>query len=216
LRKDAEQNRLRLLAAATELFAARGFGVTLNDVAHHAGVGIGTVYRRFANKEELLEALFDQQVAEISEVADTALADPDPWHGLTWYLEQAMVLQARDKGLAQILSGDWISVERHDWGRDILAPKVNAIADRAKQAGVLRTDIAGTDLVFLQVGLNAILNRTSTAAPDLHRRYLALIIDGLRARPDAAELPIPALTVEETHAVMSPRRHLAGRTARSN
>ncbi len=55
LRRDAERNRVRILAAARELFAARGLGVTLNDIAHHAGVGVGTVYRRFPDRSELIE-----------------------------------------------------------------------------------------------------------------------------------------------------------------
>lgn len=58
LRKDAERNRQRVLEAARELFAQRGLEATLNDVAHHADVGVGTVYRRFATKQELLDAIF--------------------------------------------------------------------------------------------------------------------------------------------------------------
>ena len=62
LRKDAELNRLRILAAAREVFRDRGVAATLNDVAHHAGVGVGTVYRRFSDKEELIDALFADMV----------------------------------------------------------------------------------------------------------------------------------------------------------
>ena len=62
LRKDAAPNRERLLAAAGELFAEHGLAVTLNDIAHHAGVGVGTAYRRFANKEEVIDALFEQRL----------------------------------------------------------------------------------------------------------------------------------------------------------
>jgi AcrR family transcriptional regulator len=205
LRKDAEENRQRLLTAARELFADRGMNVTLNDIAHHAGVGVGTAYRRFANKGEVMDALFEQQVAEISDLADQALADPDPWHGLTQYLEQVMARQARDRGLAHILSGDHARPEQFDWGKDVLAPKVNAIIDRAKQAGVLRDDIEGTDLVFIQLGLIAITARTRQAAPELYRRYLQISLDGLRAHPTGpSKLPTAALTVAQTHTVMGP------------
>jgi AcrR family transcriptional regulator len=65
LRKDAERNRRRILDAARELFAERGLGVTLNDIAHHAGVGVGTVYRRFPDKSRLIEELFEQQIGEL-------------------------------------------------------------------------------------------------------------------------------------------------------
>ncbi len=131
LRRDAARNRERLLVAARELFADHGFEVTLDDVARHAGVGVGTAYRRFANKGELLDALFAEQTAEMAAAADTALADPDPWHGLVTYLETSLALQLRDKGLAQIVSGDRISVEQHDWNREVMAPKNRAIVARA-------------------------------------------------------------------------------------
>jgi AcrR family transcriptional regulator len=203
LRRDAVRNRERLLVAARELFADHGFEVTLDDIAHHAGVGVGTVYRRFANKGELLDALFAEQTVEMAAAADTALADPDPWHGLVTYLETSLALQLRDKGLAQIVSGDRTSVEQHDWNREVMAPKNRAIVARARDAGRLRADVTGTDLTFLQVGLNAILARSREAHPDLYRRYLHLLLDGLRAEPGTpTPLPVAALTSDETHAVM--------------
>ena len=203
LRRDALENKQRLLRSARELFAERGFGVTLNDIAHHAGVGVGTAYRRFANKDEVLEAIYLEQIGELDVVLDTALADPDPWHGLVYYLETAMALQLRDKGLAQILSGTRVSAEQHDYSRDVLAPKVNAIAERARSAGAMRADATGTDLILLQVGLNAIMNISRDTHPDLYRRYLQLALDGLRAGAGTS-LPVPALTTEQTHAVMGP------------
>src|SRR5438270_6027199 len=93
LRKDAAQNRERLLAAAAELFAERGLAVTLNDIAHHAGVGVGTAYRRFANKEEVIDALFEDGLQAVAEVARAALDDPDPWHALVAFLERTLDMQ---------------------------------------------------------------------------------------------------------------------------
>src|SRR5436309_13964281 len=90
LRKDAAQNRERLLAAASELFAERGLNVTLNDIAHHAGVGVGTAYRRFPNKEAVIDALFEQQLDGLAALAEQALLDADSWHGLVWFLEQSL------------------------------------------------------------------------------------------------------------------------------
>jgi AcrR family transcriptional regulator len=205
LRRDAVVNRERLLAAARKLFAEQGFDVTLDDIARHAGVGVGTAYRRFANKGELLDALFAEQTVELAAAADAGLADADPWHGLVSYLENSLALQLRDKGLAQIVSGDRISVEQHDWNRDVMAPKNRALIARAHDAGVLRADIAGTDLTFIQVGLNAIMTRSRDAHPELYRRYLYLMLDGLRAEPgNPTPLPVAALTSDQTHAVMGP------------
>src|SRR3954469_7668052 len=98
LRKDAARNRERLLAAARELFATRGLGVTLNDIAHHAGVGVGTAYRRFANKEEVIDALFEEGLRDVADLANEALASPDAWAGLVVFLERSLHMQFGDRG----------------------------------------------------------------------------------------------------------------------
>ena len=102
LRKDAERNRQRILDAARELFAERGLEPSLNDVAHHAGVGVGTVYRRFASKEELLETLFEESLHELTNLAEIALQQPDSWDALAWYVERMCALTATDRGLREI------------------------------------------------------------------------------------------------------------------
>ena len=205
MRRDAVRNRERLLAAARELLAEEGFEVTLDDIARHAGVGVGTAYRRFANKGELLDALFAEQTVELAAAADAGLADPDPWHGLVSYLEKSLALQLRDRSLAQIVGGDRISVEQHDWNREVMAPKNRALVARAHEAGMLREDVTGTDLTFIQVGLNAVMTRSRRAHPNLYRRYLYLMLDGLRAEPGKpTPLPVAALTSDQTHAVMGP------------
>ena len=102
LRKDAQLNRQRLLTAAGELFAERGLDVTLNDIAHQAGVGVGTAYRRFANKDEVIDAYFERKLDQVAELADAALKDPDPWRGLVTDVEDASALQMKDRGLMQI------------------------------------------------------------------------------------------------------------------
>src|SRR5438477_701814 len=105
LRKDAERNRQRILAAARELFAERGLAATLNDVAHEAGVGVGTVYRRFPNKAELVDALFDQYMERLTEVINEALEDPDAWRGLVLFLERMLELQVADRALGELFVG---------------------------------------------------------------------------------------------------------------
>src|ERR1700680_1616117 len=99
LRKDAERNRQRILEAARELFTEQGLGVTLNDIAHFAGCGVGTVYRRFPDKEQLIDALFEERVGELVACAEAALSNPDPWEGFVGFLEYGLRLQAQDRGL---------------------------------------------------------------------------------------------------------------------
>src|SRR3712207_9241460 len=86
LRRDAARNRQRLLQAAAELFAQRGLDVTLNDVAHYAGVGVGTAYRRWGNKEELIDELFAQRPPDLLPAAARALGHPDALGGLVSFL----------------------------------------------------------------------------------------------------------------------------------
>ncbi|TSE01058.1 TetR/AcrR family transcriptional regulator [Skermania sp. ID1734] len=213
LRIDAERNRQRLLQAGREVFAARGLDATLNDVAHHAGVGVGTAYRRFPNKEALIDAIFEQQVVELESILHEALAEPDAWKGLVDYLERALAMQTRDRATAQILSGRRVTPEQHDWSRDRLAPLVDALADRAREQGVVRPGVTGTDLIFAQIGLTAVAATISDGAggidrddvDDLYRRYLRITLDGLRPVHDA-ELPGPPLTTEETHRVLQRRK----------
>src|SRR3954463_1906613 len=93
LRKDAERNRQRILTAAGELFTERGLGVTLDDIARHAGVGVGTVYRRYADKELLIDALFEQRPEMMCAIATDALELADPWDGIVHFFEQGSELQ---------------------------------------------------------------------------------------------------------------------------
>ncbi|MCP3425236.1 TetR/AcrR family transcriptional regulator [Rothia sp. AR01] len=211
LRKDAALNRERLLTAGREVFAQRGLDATLNDVAHHAGVGVGTAYRRFANKEELIDAILAQQVEELEAILAEALAHPDPWEGLVLYLERSLAIQAKDRGMAQVLSGQFAQPQKYDWGRDRLAPLVNQVADRAREAGLLREDVTGTDLILLQVALTAIASTAQDGPPpderddigQLYRRYLWMLLDGLRPyRDKATALPVPPLTTAQTHLLL--------------
>src|SRR5438270_13298350 len=103
LRKDAERNRQRVLEAARELFAVKGLEATLNDVAHHANVGVGTVYRRFATKEELVDAIFEDAIDQVACLAETALELENSWDGLVWFVEHLCELTATDRGLREMV-----------------------------------------------------------------------------------------------------------------
>ena len=205
LRKDAEINRQRLLAAADELFAKYGLDVTLNDIAHHAGVGVGTAYRRFANKQQVIDALFERRLDEVAAMADEALADPDAWQGLTMFLERSLQMQMEDRGLTEILNNPQLGQHRVDEARDRIAPLVSAIVERAREEGVLRSDFDSTDAIFLQVALAAVIDKTRGISPVLYRRYLMMFLDGIRSdKGTLSELPVPPLSVDQTHRSMAP------------
>src|ERR1700710_1360369 len=118
LRRDAAINRERLLDAARELFAEQGLHVSLNDIAHHAGVGVGTAYRRFANKEEVIDALFERGLQDIAAVAQEGLADPDAWRGMVSFLERSLRMQFGDRGLNEIMNDTALGRERVSEARD--------------------------------------------------------------------------------------------------
>ena len=109
LRRDAERNRQRILHAAAEVFTQRGLDATLDDVAREAGVGVGTVYRRFPDKESLVAELFADRIDAMVGVAEQALAAPDPWQALVSYLEYAAETMASSIGMALGPSaGGWV------------------------------------------------------------------------------------------------------------
>src|ERR1700760_4608292 len=210
MRKDAAANRQRLLDAASELFAARGLGVTLNDIAHHAGVGVGTAYRHFPNKEAVIDALFEQRLEAVEVMAPEGLEKPDAWPPLGGYPERT--LQIEDRGLDQIMNDLTLGDTRINDVRVRIAPLVVQMVDRAKQQGFLRPDFAPTDVAFIQTALSAIMDSSRDLAPDLYLRYLTYLLDGLRAAlPDRPPLPVPPLTSEITHAAMTRQRRLTRR-----
>jgi AcrR family transcriptional regulator len=193
-RKDAERNRRRLLAAAREVFRDRGVAATLNDVAHHAGLGVGTVYRHFANKEELIDALFDDMVTTVDGYVQEAAEEPDAWLGLTRALQQVCEVQAFDRGLREVMLGTGRGPERQRQMRDRVAPTVDAVVARAQEQGTLRADVVPADFPILQLMVGAVTDHIGQ--PGIWRRYLAIVIDGLRARPGEPS-PLPGLPLSD-------------------
>ena len=204
LRADAERNRQRILDAATELFATRGLAVTLDEIARHAGVGTGTAYRRFPNKDALVEALMVDRINELTAIAKECLEDPDPWSGLVGYFERALALQASDRGLKDILFSAGRGHERVAHARRSLAPVVTKLVRRAVKAGVVRDDLATSDVPLLNFMLNTIVDFGREVEPELYRRYLTIVLDGLRPRRDGVEpLPVRALDVPRFQEAMT-------------
>jgi AcrR family transcriptional regulator len=204
LRRDAERNRHRILEAAADAFAERGLTITMDDIAEHAGVGVGTVYRRFPQNELLIEALFEERVGELVALAERALEQDDPWEALVGFLERAQALQATNRGLKELVLSTTHGRERVACVRERLAPLADALVERAQASGQLRADLDGTDLPVIQVMLGAVVDVTRDVAPETWRRMLAIVVDGLRAQESHTPLPAPALDGEQiVHAMRS-------------
>src|SRR4051812_36064786 len=214
LRRDAAANRDRLLTAAAELFAEHGLAVTLNDIAHHAGVGVGTAYRRFANKEQIIDALLEQRMQEVANVAREALDDPDAWNGLLTFLQRALHLRHGDQGLNEVMNNPLLGDARGAEVRDRIAPIITELVDKAKRQGAVRPDLDQIDIIFMQLALSAIIDKTREISPDLYLRYLTFFLDGIRTRADATTpSPVGPLSANQTHLAMTQQRHSADRHA---
>src|SRR3954452_12071159 len=196
LRADAERNRRRLIEAAAALFRTKGISVGLDEIARHAGVGVGTAYRRFPDKEQLIDAFFDDRVEQIAGFADQALGHDDPWEGLAGFFERATELHATDRSVREVLFGGPDHRERVGRARARIAPLVAQLVARAQAAGALRTDVSVIDLPIMLFVLGGFADLQTPGQPDLWRRYLGLFLDGLRT-PDPTPLPGRAPTPDE-------------------
>lgn len=197
LRADALRNRAKILQAAAEVFAEHGLEVTLDDIAHHAGVGVGTVYRRFADRETLIEALFEARMkAELQRLHD-ALQDPDPWHGLITFVEGICALIATDRGMRQILLISAYGRGEVAHCRDEFGVLGEQLVARVKATGVVRPDFEATDIFVLFLLIGTVADFAGEVAPQLWRRYFDILVEGMRADPGRDRAPEPAPTVDQ-------------------
>jgi AcrR family transcriptional regulator len=204
LRKDSARKRDQIIDSARELFAQRGLGVGLNEIASHAGVGVGTVYRHFPDKEQLVDVLYEQRLEDVVALAEKALADDDSWRGLAEFLDGWVRLHLADRSLTRVFMDPGLGQQRVDASRDRIAPLTNVIADRAREDGHTRADFRGTDVFFIQLSLVGLIDRSHAHAPHIYRRYLAMMLEGVSSRPrPEVPLPVPALDVDATHRMVT-------------
>jgi AcrR family transcriptional regulator len=196
LRQDAARNRERLVAAAREVFRRKGLGAPLEEIALEAGVAIGTLYNRFPSRGELVEAALAPLVRQAVEEAERAARAEDPWQAFMSFLEGTCALFARDRAYADIYRSRVPATPVITAARQRLSAIKADIISRAKSAGVLRADVEPADIVIIFWSVAGTMDATRDVAPDAWRRYLALLLDGLR--PEAAHpLPVPPLTASQ-------------------
>jgi hypothetical protein len=123
----------------------------------------------------------------VAALGEQAAEDPDAWHGLTTSLEKVCEIQAFDRGLREVMLGTGRGPQRQAQVRERVGPLVDRLLARAKEQGMLRQDVVGADIPMIQLMVAAVTDHTGH--PDLWRRYLRLLLDGMRARPDADRLP---------------------------
>ena len=175
-RADALRNRDRVLEAARKCMALRGLDVQMDEIAKKAGVGVGTVYRHFPNKDEIIEALAGDRFVRLAELADEAVAMEDPWEAFVAFMQAGAEIQNEDRALSEVLTSRPETMRRAAESVDMLG-RVSRIISRAQDAGAVRADAEPEDIPMVMCALAGTC-RNPMSEPD---RYIALIIDGMRA-----------------------------------
>jgi AcrR family transcriptional regulator len=202
LRRDAERNRERILAAAREAFAESGLHVGLHEIARRAGVGVGTIYRRFPDKDGLIDALFLDRVEDAVTIAERALEHDDAWEGLVAFLEGTIEVQVADRGLHELVFTGGNGPRCAGHARRRMVPLVARLVARAQEDGTLRPDVTLYDVGLVRESAGRLMEATRDSAPDAWRRHLVLMLDGLRTeRTGPTPLPGRPLTEEQFDSV---------------
>ena len=176
LRADARRNHERVLKAARAVFADQGADAQIDDIAKRAKVGVGTVYRHFPTQEALRDALVRERFEEIAGYAREALEREDPWEGFCELIWRAAERNAADRAFCEVVAFTDQSSIVEECG---LARSTEELMDRAKAQGKLRADATGTDIPIMMAGAGSVMR--AHPSPDVWRRYLAIMLDGLRA-----------------------------------
>jgi AcrR family transcriptional regulator len=170
LRSDARRNLERVLDAATEAFAASGPDVSIDEIARLAGVGHGTVFRRFPTKDDLMYAVIERHVGQMCEMAEEALASGDPREAFFDFARRVAELSMRTPGLHRCV----VHCGQKP-GAAELDRLVAKIVSRAQHAGGVRADVKPVDVQLL------VRSALTSAPAGQWRRYLDVVLDGLRA-----------------------------------
>jgi len=188
LRADARRNHEAILAAARRLFADQGLEAQMPDLAKAAKVGVGTLYRHFPTKDDLIAALAGDRFERMAEKAEQALEADDPWEGFCGFIRFAVQIQADDRGLCDVMGSrpDVMGAAAEAAGLDVL---IDRLVKRVQRSGDLRPDLDWQDIPMISCALGG---ATKPKGPGVGRwpRMVEIVIDGLRA-PGTSKLPKP-------------------------
>ena len=179
-RADAERNRAAIIEAAGAVFAECGGGVDVREIARRSGVGMGTLYRHFPTKDELLVTVLEQQFnAWLTDACQRAVATEDPWQALTGFFEQLLDTQAGNRAVVE-------SFAATGGPSSSCVQRCHSIIDqlrtRCVDAGVLRSGVTTEDLFLLSGALSQAVLATADSHPGKWRRLLRISLDGLSSR----------------------------------
>ena len=200
-RRDAERNRRRIIEAAREVFALRGLDAGFNEIAQHAGLGVGTVYRRFPDKETLVGAVLQDDVACLADLIEEFFHATNAWDGLSGLLHVVAQHQVAHRGLSDAILGSPHHRQYSAAFRTRVGPRLIALIERAQREGSLRRGVTVGDVMMLLLMVGELGPAGEAVCPGVHRRYLDLFLDSLRARQDRPALE-PGITEVQAQAIM--------------
>ncbi len=181
MRADARRNRELLVAAAHEVFASQGAGAPMEAIAKEAGVGVGTLYRHFPNRLDLVEAVYRTDVEELWETAQRVVAELEPWPAVeAFFVAFRRYTQTKQALMAELRQAFDKNPDMRSHARGRIESSFDLVIERAKATGAVRGDVTGSDVVQL---VGPVCTNTGIE-PDQAARLLNMVLDGFRA--DAA------------------------------
>ncbi|GGW09405.1 TetR family transcriptional regulator [Streptomyces capoamus] len=194
--READRNDVRLFQAAREVFAERGWDAPVSEIARRAGIGMGSLYRRYPSKELLAQRMRIAGMEQLVAQARTALAEePDPWAALVRFFRDALTDQGTGGPLLPLVGGRLPATDEVQAAAERLRAALDDLVDGAHRAGVLRADFTSADIPLLLEHLAPRIPVTGERAASLHLRYLDLALVGLRTtgpcRPTDLHGPAP-------------------------
>ena len=214
LRADAERNRQRILEAAARLFARDGLEAGFDEIAREAGVGVGTVYRRFPDRERLLQALFEERLEAEMALVEGADRASDPAGALRDFAQALVEHHVADRGLKELVFSQAEYTDRMVGFRERATPVLERALRRAQDAGQLRPDIGLSDVMMAVFMAGSVGALTAQADPQQWRRQFTLLWGGLCVQaPTLPSNPLPSnpLTVDQLTATFNQGPHLGRR-----
>lgn len=176
-RADARRNHDRLVAAARDVLTEEGSAASMEAIARRAGVGVGTLYRHFPNRIDVVEAVYNTDVEELSEAASVAVTTLEPWPAVVAFFD-AFVRYARTKKtlLSELQQAFEKNPALRSHARGLIDAAFDLVIDRAKEAGVIRDDVNGFDVTQL---VSPVCTNTALSSEQTEH-LMSMILDGLR------------------------------------
>jgi AcrR family transcriptional regulator len=181
LRADAERNRRRLIEAATAMFCEGGLEIGVGEIAERAGVGRGTLFRNFPSKDHLIAAVVVARIRESVERGRAALEDPDPGRALYALMDQSIGRVTDDRALFDAIGDTYLANEEIRAAHGEMMEVLEALVSRARDAGVLRSDVVAVDVLMLIKGMCEAMRSFSHLDPAVGVRQLDLLWSAIAA-----------------------------------